>query len=231
MNRNLKRILIGIGILVIGHFAIVFLKFGWYSYNRADDQFDKYLYLFSDSAKQSLSDVFLGHEKKTNDLFYYNHTNKFHYRIWRFNLLSDCELSDFRFRINRTGFDKMRGGVIFDNNSTLETFLKFGTYFETPFDIELDSAARIDGVFEGSGYKGFWGQINNFAFYDSSRTMFVLGEFPFHYEAMYILHKSTKGIVFIIAIAEDTININALKNFSFYSDSVRLRPVAEVDGL
>jgi hypothetical protein len=87
--------------------------------------------------------------------------------IWEFKDLSSVNLN--KVVVNQdVDFSniKFRSGETLYSDSSSPVTINYGFAFNNGLNINLDSHSKIDGTFEGSNYKGFYGAINKMSFSD-----------------------------------------------------------------
>ena len=179
MNKNFKIIIVSISMLLISYLSYFFYGIIRYSHSSDWRTYIQYMWIFKDSAKKDINTNFCYSYVKERDIY-----NNFDYKdiynivVWEFKDLGNAELKKSIINQNVNLEDvKFESGEILNKNSDLELTINYGFVFNSAINVNLDKYSKIERIFKGSNYKGFYGSINQMSFSNEKGEHQILSDF------------------------------------------------------
>lgn len=203
MNRIFK--IIGLATITalacyLAYFAYITKK---YSYHINLRNYESYLWIFKDSAKQQINKDLFGSCTRSGDILsHYIYKDDFHINIWQFKELKSNNIGLMNIsqnkKLNNIKFGS--GEVLFKNSNPTIT-VKFGSFFRNHLmNVNLDQNSTLEKRIETKSYKGFYGVINKAILSDENGNPQVLFDFSKQNEKSLLLMYSGYNSFFVILI-------------------------------
>lgn len=179
MNKTLKIILSATVAIMSSYFAYFFYGIIRYSHSSDWQTYKQYMWIFKDFAKKDINTNFCYSYVKERDVY-----NNFDYKeiynivVWEFKDLGSAELKKSIINQNVNLEDvKFESGEILNKNSDLEITINYGFIFNSGINVNLDKYSKIERIFKGTNYKGFYGSINQMSFSNEKGEHQILSDF------------------------------------------------------
>ena len=171
MNKIVKIILLAASCYV----ACFIYKMIMYGHSHDWETCKQYMWIFKDHIIKDLKgpyDYFACSssvkKRDINNVFRYHLNNEVYpVTVWEFKDLANVDLN--KITINRNidfGDIKFRFGEILNSEGSFPITINYGFAFHNAMNVNLNCFSKIDGVFNGPNYKGFYGTIDKMSFSD-----------------------------------------------------------------
>ena len=162
MPKTFKFILSGIIAIAIGYISYLIINFILFTYHTDCGNREHYLWAFKDSVKKDIDTLVFHRAVRDRDVIYsYFYKNKYHVVIWEFKDLDGAQLKTTPINLNQNLNNiKLFPGEIHNSGYSPETTIKYGRFFYSSMEINIDDSSVIDTTFETLKYKGFYGNIH-----------------------------------------------------------------------
>ena len=190
MPKIIKFIIAGIIAIVISYFAHLFINSIRYGYHIDLKNPEPYLWMFKDSVRKDIDPhAFVGSIRDKDVCYHYNY-QKYHITIWEFKELSIAQLKIIPINLNQDLENvKLVPGVTLHSGYSPEYTIKYGAFFNSSMEINLDQLSSIDTTFETPNYKGFYGKLHKISFSEQGNTWVMIDYLDEHPSTLFLIYK------------------------------------------
>ena len=162
---------------MFGYLGYTFLFPLVYNYSTVWNDFERYSWVFTDSAKQYIDkEFFVGDERKTDAVWRYTYRQHYYVLIWEIRSLHKVDLKTIVIRegVSLDGID-LQPRQTLEGGDFREEEVSLGHFFQSNVvNLDLDTHSKLLKRVNSAKYTGFFGSVKRMALSDSSGDYLVI---------------------------------------------------------